>query len=123
MQYSSIQFGCSKIPSRPPSASSQRADPPGRLTVFPRGHSMNYFRFAPILILAAGVFGSGAVMAQSPAAPQANKPEPPAVIKSFDLSAIDKTADPCTDFYQYSCGNWVNRDRKSTLLNSSHLGI
>ena len=69
---------------------------------------MNCFRFAPILILAAGVFGSGAVMAQSPAAPQANKPEPPAVIKSFDLSAIDKTADPCTDFYQYSCGNWVN---------------
>ena len=68
---------------------------------------MNCFRFAPILILAAGVFGSGAVMAQSPAAPQANKPEPPAEIKSFDLSAIDKTADPCTDFYQYSCGNWV----------------
>ena len=60
---------------------------------------MNCFRFAPILILAAGVFGSGAVMAQSPAAPQANKPEPPAEIKSFDLSAIDKTADPSTDFY------------------------
>jgi putative endopeptidase len=64
---------------------------------------MNCFRFAPILILAAGT-----VMAQTPAAPQANKPEPPAEIKSFDLSAIDKTADPCTDFYQYSCGNWVN---------------
>jgi putative endopeptidase len=25
---------------------------------------------------------------------------------SFDLSAIDKTADPCTDFYAYACGNW-----------------
>ncbi len=25
---------------------------------------------------------------------------------SFDLSAIDKTADPCTDFYTYACGNW-----------------
>ncbi len=25
---------------------------------------------------------------------------------SFDLNAIDKSADPCVDFYQYSCGNW-----------------
>jgi putative endopeptidase len=25
---------------------------------------------------------------------------------SFDVTAIDKTADPCNDFYAYACGNW-----------------
>src|SRR5664280_3304884 len=53
-----------------------------------------------------------AVLSVAQAAPSSSSSssDTPKQIPSFDLTAIDKTADPCVDFYQYSCGNWMKNN-------------
>jgi endothelin-converting enzyme/putative endopeptidase len=43
---------------------------------------------------------------------QANRPssDTPQEIPVFDVNAIDKSADPCGDFYQYACGTWMKNN-------------
>ncbi len=58
--------------------------------------------------LALALLASAALPAQSPAASSAAPALP--YSPSLDLTSMDRTVDPCVDFYTYSCGAWQKKN-------------
>ncbi len=64
-----------------------------------------------LLILLSAVTLSSIVspaIAQNPSADQPATSFP--YTPGLDVNAMDKTANPCVDFYQYTCGGWMKNN-------------
>ena len=64
---------------------------------------MRCLKFLMLALLLSSFAGAQASSADSKSGPA----EMPKLVPGFDVNAIDKSAQPCQDFYQYSCGNWL----------------
>ena len=60
-----------------------------------------------VRMLLLSCFAAGTVMAQEKQTPAPGDKALPKLKEGFDINALDKSVDPCVDFYHYACGKWL----------------
>jgi putative endopeptidase len=70
---------------------------------------MNARFFALFLLLSTTAYITAQNPSGNPGTSQKNTEEIPE-LHGFDLSAMDRSADPCEDFYQFVCGTWAKNN-------------
>ena len=64
---------------------------------------MAFPRICVIALVVASLLSS--VNAQQPTTDAPSKPEP-----ALDVTSMDRSVDPCVDFFKYSCGGWIKNN-------------
>ena len=68
---------------------------------------MRFLRLLLVLVTLLVSFSFAQTPSSSTAPQAAPSTRAAKMAEGFSVDNIDKTADPCTDFYQYACGNWM----------------
>jgi predicted metalloendopeptidase len=63
-----------------------------------------------VLTLAAAAQTGSSKQAQTNSQSSSTESKPVTRPKSFDIDAMDKAVDPCTDFFEYACGTWRKKN-------------